>query len=117
MWLSVEVGLVSRAGRRLSASMRGDVVPSPNIWQWPEIYETENRAQDVHGDLWRVLAEHAPWHGKDVLDVGCGDGFHLPRFAQDARSVIGVEPHPPLVTRAQARVRDRIEVVEGSAQR
>ena len=117
MWLPVGVGLVSRAGRRLTASTHGDAVPSPNIWHWPEIYETENRAQDVHGDIWRVLAEHAPWQGKDVVDVGCGDGFHLPRFAETARSVIGVEPHPPLVTRARARVGDGIEVLPGSAQR
>jgi SAM-dependent methyltransferase len=117
MWLSVDVGLVSRAGRLLNAAVRGEAVPSPNIWHWPEVYETENRAQDVDGDIWRVLAEHAPWQGKDVLDVGCGDGFHLPRFAEDARGVVGVEPHPPLVTRARARVSDGIEVVQGSAQR
>lgn len=104
--------------RTLAAVRRGqDTVPSPNIWHWPELYETENQAQDVQGDIWRVLAEYAPWQGKDVLDVGCGDGFHLPRFAQDARSVIGVEPHPPLVIRAQERVNDRVEVLQGSAQR
>jgi len=81
----------------------GPAIPSPNIWHWPEVYEQENRAQDADGALWAALAEAAPWSGLDVVDVGCGDGFHLPRFAEEARSVVGVEPHPPLVSRAQAR--------------
>ena len=81
----------------------GPAIPSPNIWHWPEVYEQENRAQDADGALCAALAEAAPWSGLDVVDVGCGDGFHLPRFAEEARSVVGVEPHPPLVARAQER--------------
>ncbi|MCF7550148.1 class I SAM-dependent methyltransferase [Pseudonocardia sp. WMMC193] len=81
----------------------GPAIPSPNIWHWPEVYQRENEAQDADGVLWSALAEAAPWAGRDVVDVGCGDGFHLPRFAESARSVVGVEPHPPLVARAQAR--------------
>ncbi|PPK63975.1 class I SAM-dependent methyltransferase [Actinokineospora auranticolor] len=98
------MGLVSRARARLTASLRpSQVLPSPNIWQWPEVYEAENRAQDVDGAVWALLADLANWGG-DVLDVGCGDGFHLPRFAERAATVVGVEPHPPLVERAQARI-------------
>jgi SAM-dependent methyltransferase len=113
-------GLVSRARDALLSAVRpDDVVPSPNIWHWPEVYEIENRAQDVDGEIWRVLAERCDWTGRDVLDLGCGDGFHLPRFAQTARSVIGVEPHLPLVRRARERVAGlpSVEVVGGSAQR
>ncbi|WP_424188555.1 class I SAM-dependent methyltransferase [Actinokineospora sp. G85] len=94
------MGLMSRIVTSLRA---GSVVPSPNIWQWPEVYEAENRAQDADDAIWAVLDEVCDWTG-DVLDVGCGDGFHLPRFAARARSVLGVEPHPPLVDRAVARV-------------
>src|SRR5690348_15687286 len=47
----------------------------------------------------------ADWSGRDVLDVGCGTGFHLPRFASSAASVAGVEPHPPLAAIARRRVR------------
>ncbi|RCW39830.1 methyltransferase family protein [Halopolyspora algeriensis] len=80
------------------------VRPSPNIWHWPEIYEIENRAQDSTGALWRALREHCDWAGLDVVDVGCGDGFHLPLFAVTARTVVGVEPHPPLARRARRRI-------------
>lgn len=97
-------------------------VPSPNIWRWPDIYELENRAQDVDGDIWRVLREvggPGVLDGADVVDVGCGAGFHLPFFAGTARSVVGVEPHPPLVALARTRVADlaNVQVLAGGAQR
>ena len=84
--------------------MAEPTLPSPNIWYWPEIYEVENRAQDVHGAIWAALRAECDWAGRDVLDVGCGDGFHLPVFAAAARSVVGVEPYRPLVRRARDRV-------------
>jgi SAM-dependent methyltransferase len=95
----------------------GPTIPSPNIWNWPEIYERENEAQDVDGAIWDVLRASTPWAGADVVDIGCGDGFHLPFFARDAASVVGVEPHPPLVERARARVAglDRVRVVQAGA--
>lgn len=79
------------------------LVPSPNIWRWPELYEVENRAQDCTGAIWAALREHCDWRGRDVVDVGCGDGFHLPLFASEARAVVGVEPHPSLAARARER--------------
>ena len=96
-----------------------EALPSPNIWHWPEIYEVENRAQDVDGDVWRVLASVADWSGRDVVDIGCGTGFHLPRFASTARHVTGVEPHAPLVKLGRERVADvpNAAVALGSAQR
>ncbi|CAM3210466.1 class I SAM-dependent methyltransferase [Prescottella defluvii] len=92
-------------------------IPSPNIWHWPDIYEVENRAQDVDGIVFGALAEVADWRGRDVVDVGCGAGFHLPLFAASARSVVGVEPHPPLVAAARARTvgHPSVRVLEGSA--
>lgn len=96
-----------------------DVLPSPNIWRWPAIYDLENRAQDPDGLIWRVLADRCDWAGRDVVDVGCGDGFHLPVFASTARAVIGVEPHQPLVSRARTRTRGypNIRVLAGGAQK
>ncbi|GHF62790.1 SAM-dependent methyltransferase [Amycolatopsis bartoniae] len=108
------------ARRGLKALSRdGGVVPSPNIWYYPDVYEVENRAQDADGEIWRVLAEESPWAERDVLDLGCGAGFHLPAFARTARSVVGVEPHEPLVHKARRRVSGsgKIRVLAGSAQR
>lgn len=107
--------MVSRARELVSALRAPQIVPSPNIWHWPEVYEAENRAQDVDGAVWRVLGEVADWTG-DVVDVGCGSGFHLPRFAERAASVVGVEPHAPLVEQARARVSGGVRVLAGSAQ-
>ena len=102
----------------LNAVRPADVVPSPNIWHWPDVYEVENRAQDVHGAIWAAISEECPFGGRDVVDVGCGDGFHLPLFARTAKSVTGVEPHPPLVVRARQRVASlpNARVVSGPAQ-
>ncbi|MDN5749067.1 MAG: class I SAM-dependent methyltransferase [Pseudonocardia sp.] len=88
-------------------------IPSPNLWNHPEVYAQENAAQDVDGAIWQALREEAPWTGADVLDVGCGDGFHLPVFAREAASVTGVEPHPPLVRRARRR---GLRVLEAGAE-
>jgi SAM-dependent methyltransferase len=102
---------VTRAFRRAATSRRApdQPIPSPNIWHWPEVYEWENRAQDVHGAVWAALREVAPWKGRDVLDVGCGDGFHLPLFT-GAASVVGVEPYAPLVARARSRLSTHPEI-------
>jgi len=64
------------------------------------------------------MADLASWTGRTVLDVGCGTGFHLPRFAADAASVVGVEPHPGLAALARRRTRrlPHVEVREGLAQ-
>jgi SAM-dependent methyltransferase len=93
------------------------VTESPNIWRWPEVYEAENAAQDATGALWEALEEVVDLDGVDVVDVGCGDGYHLPRFATRARRVTGVEPHPPLVDRARRRCEDlpTVTVLGGSA--
>jgi len=60
----------------------------------------------------------ADWSGRVVLDIGCGTGFHLPRFASSAVAVIGVEPHPDLAAIARRRVRrlPQVTVREGTAQ-
>jgi ubiquinone/menaquinone biosynthesis C-methylase UbiE len=93
-------------------------VPSPNIWYHPETYELENRGVDREGAIEAAMREVHDWAGRDVLDVGCGSGFHLPRFAATARSVVGVEPHPPLLPLARRRTADleNVRVLQGTAQ-
>jgi len=91
--------------------------PSPNIWGHPETYETENRAFDRDGLVWSAINELADWADRDVLDIGCGTGFHLPYFERDALSVTGVEPHQDLAAIARRRVRrlEKVRVLDGLA--
>lgn len=90
---------------------------SPNIWDSPATYELENLAVDRAGVLEAAMIARADWAGRTVLDIGCGTGFHLRRFAASAAQVIGVEPHPPLTAIAARRVRrvENISVRAGSA--
>ncbi len=99
--------------------MSGGVIPSPNIWNAPDVYEVENLGVDPDGVIEAAMRAVRPWDGATVLDVGCGAGFHLPRFAERAARVVGVEPHPPLVARARGRTADlpHVEVRRGTAQR
>jgi SAM-dependent methyltransferase len=93
-------------------------VPSPNIWRHPDIYELENRAADPERHIEAAMLAICDWSGRDVLDLGCGTGFHLPSWAATARSVTGVEPHPDLVAIARRRTSRlaNVAVVEGAAQ-
>jgi SAM-dependent methyltransferase len=93
-------------------------VPSPNIWNHPHVYEVENRAVDPDGVIEAALQQARAWSQASVLDIGCGTGFHLPRFAALAGEVIGVEPHLDLVRWARLRTRDlpNVSVRQGSAQ-
>ena len=79
------------------------VVPSPNIWSDPDTYELENQGVDPDGRIESAIRQLRDWTGRDVLEIGCGTGYHLPGLAS-ARSVVGVEPHPPLLARARDRV-------------
>jgi SAM-dependent methyltransferase len=90
---------------------------SPNIWDNPGVYEIENHGIDRAGVLWRAMRARADWADRDVLDIGCGTGFHLPHFAATARSVTGVEPNGALAAIARRRVRrlPSVTVLEGVA--
>jgi SAM-dependent methyltransferase len=92
--------------------------PSPNIWHHPATYEVENRAVDPDGAIEAAMRSVASWDGRVVLDLGCGTGFHLPRFAATAASVVGVEPHADLVALARRRTRRlaNVAVHQGTAQ-
>ena len=95
-----------------------DWVLAPNIHRHPELYALENEALARDGRLDEALSSCAPWSGKTLLDLGCGTGFWLPRYAQQAARVIGVEPDPTLVARMQAQraTWSSIEVLSGSAE-
>lgn len=80
------------------------MIRSPNIWDAPDVYELENLAADQAGLIEAAVDALRPWQGADVLDIGCGTGFHLPRLARLGARVVGVEPHLPLVARARERL-------------
>lgn len=94
-------------------------IPSPNIWHHPKVYEVENHAVDPDGVIESSMLAIRDWAGTTVLDIGCGTGFHLPRFAATARQVIGIEPHGTLADAARRRTKDlpNVDVRQGTAQR
>ena len=97
-----------------------EVIPSPNIWNDPDVYELENLGVDPDHLIEAAMRRRHDWAGQRLLDIGCGSGFHLPAFARDASSVVGVEPHTPLVELARERVAalglPAVEVLDGAAQ-
>jgi ubiquinone/menaquinone biosynthesis C-methylase UbiE len=80
------------------------VIRSPNIWDSPDVYELENLASDRAGVIDTTIDALHSLRGADVVDIGCGTGFHLPRLAARGARVVGVEPHLPLVRRAEQRL-------------
>jgi SAM-dependent methyltransferase len=91
---------------------------APNIGGHPDVYEIENRALDQAGHVLDAMRALAPWAGKTIVDLGCGTGFWLPRYAHEASRVIGIEPDPAVRARAEQAARDLpgTEVRAGSAE-
>ncbi|GAA1347493.1 class I SAM-dependent methyltransferase [Arthrobacter roseus] len=92
-----------------------DFVKATNQGENPELYEVENLALDREGTVWDALQRIAPWEGKTILDLGCGSGFWLPRYAEAAAETIGVEPDPDLLPEAESRT-PGARVLSGSAE-
>ena len=61
------------------------------------------------------MRDRAPWAGRTLVDLGCGSGFWLPGYADEAAEVIGVEPDERLLPLARARD-PRVRVLHGSAE-
>ncbi len=100
------------------ARIQPGALPSPNIWHHATTYELENRAVDPDQLIEQAMDEVRGWDGATVLDIGCGTGFHLPRFAVRAARVVGVEPHGGLASVARRRCAGLagVEVLAGTAQ-
>ena len=67
---------------------------APNLGGHPDVYESENRALDRAGHVLDAMRALAPWAGRTIVDLGCGTGFWLARYAGQASRVIGIEPDP-----------------------
>jgi len=80
---------------------------APNIGGHPQSYEIENRAVDRAGHVLAAMRAIAPWDGRVIVDLGCGTGYWLARYATSASRVVGVEPDPALRAVAGRAVADR----------
>jgi SAM-dependent methyltransferase len=98
-----------------SAAELPDFRPAPNQGGNIELYEVENQALDPDGHVLAAMRARAPWAGRTLLDLGCGSGYWLGRYAGEAAEVIGVEPDPRLLPLAAARD-PRVRVLRGSAE-
>jgi len=65
---------------------------SPNIHSNSDIYEIENLACDPERKIENFIESVFDLENKNILDIGCGTGFHLPYYADIASHVFGVEP-------------------------
>jgi SAM-dependent methyltransferase len=92
-----------------------DFAPAANQGGNPGLYEIENAGMDRRGLVLDAMRASAPWAGRVLLDLGCGSGFWLPRYAEEAAEVIGVEPDVQLLPSARARD-PRVQVLHGSAE-
>lgn len=97
--------------------MPGEPNPTHRGLQW-----TGERALPWIDDL-QVLYEHyhryvlcRPWvAGRDVLDLGCGEGYGADLLARTARSVVGLDISEEAVAHAQARYgRPGLSFTQGS---
>jgi len=80
-----------------------DFVPAPNQGGNIALYEVENEALDPQGHVLAAMRERAPWSGRALLDLGCGSGYWLRGYADEAAEVIGVEPDARLLPHAVGR--------------
>jgi len=77
---------------------------------WEELSDWYDQKQGETGDLWhRTLIDPAllriigDCRGKDVLDLGCGNGYLSRRFARRGARVIAVDMSPSMIKNAKAR--------------
>jgi ubiquinone/menaquinone biosynthesis C-methylase UbiE len=93
---------------------------SPNIQSDSELYELENIACDPDHSIEKFLKENFSWVGKNVLDIGCGTGFHLPYYCEDANHVFAVEPHDQSRLKAMKRSVEKnlsnVSILKGTAE-
>ena len=64
------------------------------------------RVVDPEGRELEALGRLVTLVGKDVLDVGCGDGRSTRRLARTAASVLGVDPDPEAIAQAREAAND-----------
>jgi SAM-dependent methyltransferase len=91
---------------------------APNIGGHPASYHLENEALDRAGHVLTAMQAIAPWADRAIVDLGCGTGYWLRRYAAEAARVLGIEPDPALRAVAAQAATDlaKAEVLGGSAE-
>lgn len=86
----------------------------------PQAYEYLNLCTDPEQRVENLMWSIVSWHGRVVLDLGAGSGFHVARFFEKAKRIVAVEPDPKLRQQMQSRFRhrsaDKISIIAGSAE-
>ncbi|TFH34609.1 MAG: class I SAM-dependent methyltransferase [Anaerolineales bacterium] len=79
----------------------------------PRRGEQMTTRSDPENNEIRALLDLADFSGKNVLEIGCGDGRLTGRYANVAASVTAIDPFEPGIQRAKENVpdkmRDRVE--------
>ena len=63
---------------------------------------------DPEGVETRVMHDLVDFTGKDVLEIGCGDGRVTWRFADAAASVLAFDPDEPSIAAAREETPERL---------
>ena len=59
----------------------------------------------------KVIHELVDFAGKDVLEIGCGDGRMTRRFAGEAASVLAFDPKEAEIATAKERTPDTLRTI------
>lgn len=79
--------------------------PWPRIYrEAPEVFEAFTAAEDPEGRVFDRLQELAGFGAGTVLEIGCGTGRTLRRWAGGPARVLGIEPESALLDRARRAV-------------
>ncbi len=65
--------------------------------------------EDPENNETRALFDLADFSGKDVLEIGCGDGRMTWRFANWADHVTAIDPYEEGINRAREDLPDELE--------
>jgi ubiquinone biosynthesis O-methyltransferase len=74
---------------------------------WTGRYRWLRMLQDLVGPRLHYLAGVVEdWHGKDVLDLGCGGGFMAEALAVRGAKVVGIDPSEPAIAIAKKHAQE-----------
>jgi len=67
--------------------------------------------QDPEGTETRIIHKLVNFEGKDILEIGCGDGRLTWRFAEKAASVFAIDPKESQITQAIAATPEHLKPI------